>query len=117
MKDTHPRVRYAAVYAAGQLCTDLDGAIQDEHGQELLTALMGVTNEREPRCVFSIAHPNLFLIQLYAVSKRTLPPRASTSSRQPTRDLSSLSFLPCLLSSSDSSRTGRRSSSRTLSRR
>lgn len=49
MKDSHPRVQYAAIYAIGQLCTDLGGYLQEEHGIQILQALMEVTTSREPR--------------------------------------------------------------------
>lgn len=51
MKDAHPRVQYAAIYAVGQLCTDLGGYVQDEFGVKVLTALMQVTTGKEPRYV------------------------------------------------------------------
>ena len=49
LKDTHPRVRYAAIYAIGQLCTDLGGYVQEEYGLEVLQGLMEVTNSAESR--------------------------------------------------------------------
>lgn len=48
-KDPHPRVRYAAVFAMGQLCTDLEGAVQEEYGVEVLRALVTVMNNKESR--------------------------------------------------------------------
>jgi vacuolar-type H+-ATPase subunit B/Vma2 len=50
-RDDHPRVRYAAVYAIGQLCTDMDGAVQEEYGEEILRTLIEVARGREPRYV------------------------------------------------------------------
>lgn len=51
MKDPHPRVRYAAIYAIGQLCTDGEGVLQEEYGREVLEALVGVICSVEPRYV------------------------------------------------------------------
>ncbi|SCV74234.1 BQ2448_6666 [Microbotryum intermedium] len=34
--DPHPRVRYATIYALGQLCTDLEDQVQVEFGQDVL---------------------------------------------------------------------------------
>ncbi|KAK4700385.1 hypothetical protein P7C70_g5863, partial [Phenoliferia sp. Uapishka_3] len=48
-KDEHPRVRYAAVYALGQLCTDMEGALQEECGEEVLRCLIEVSKGRESR--------------------------------------------------------------------
>lgn len=48
-KDPHPRVRYAAVFALGQLCTDLQGTVQEEFGIDVLRALVTVMNNKEPR--------------------------------------------------------------------
>lgn len=50
-KDDHPRVKYAAIYAIGQLCTDGEGALQEEHGREVLQALVLVCGAREARFV------------------------------------------------------------------
>ncbi|ORY82352.1 armadillo-type protein [Leucosporidium creatinivorum] len=49
VKDSNPRVRYAAVFALGQLCTDLDGAVQADFGVDVLRALVTVARDRESR--------------------------------------------------------------------
>lgn len=41
---SHPRLRFAAIYALGQLCTDTEGAIQEEFGAEVLGALLGIVS-------------------------------------------------------------------------
>ncbi|KAL8277567.1 hypothetical protein RQP46_009999 [Phenoliferia psychrophenolica] len=48
-RDPHPRVRYAAVYAIGQLCTDMEGAVQSECGEEILRTLIEVSRGKESR--------------------------------------------------------------------
>lgn len=53
VKDDNPRVRYAAVFALGQLCTDLDGAVQADFGVDVLRALVTVARNRESRCAAS----------------------------------------------------------------
>lgn len=53
MQDSHPRVRYSAIYAIGQLCTDLGGYLQEEYGVQVLQGLMEVTNSSEPRLAHS----------------------------------------------------------------
>ncbi|KAI0077247.1 ARM repeat-containing protein [Panus rudis PR-1116 ss-1] len=47
--DPHPRVRFAACQCIGQLCTDLEGIIQEEYHQQLLTALIHTLEAPEPR--------------------------------------------------------------------
>jgi hypothetical protein len=47
--DKHPQVVYAAIYAIGQICTDLEGALQEIHGREILQALVTTTNSPEPK--------------------------------------------------------------------
>ncbi|KAM0788088.1 hypothetical protein ACM66B_001257 [Microbotryomycetes sp. NB124-2] len=49
VKDDHPRVRYAAVFALGQMCSDLDGAVQDEYGIDTLKSFVFVMNNKESR--------------------------------------------------------------------
>ncbi|KAK4047556.1 importin subunit beta-3 [Microbotryomycetes sp. JL201] len=49
VKDEHPRVRYAAVFALGQMCTDLDGQVQSEYGIDALRAFVTVMNNQESR--------------------------------------------------------------------
>ncbi|KAM0755210.1 ARM repeat-containing protein [Meredithblackwellia eburnea MCA 4105] len=49
MQDKDPRVCFAGVYALGQLCTDLEGAMQEQGGEESLRALIQVTNRPEQR--------------------------------------------------------------------
>lgn len=48
-RHSHPAVRYAAIYAIGQMCTDCEGCVQDEHGTEVLQAIVGVMQSSEPR--------------------------------------------------------------------
>ncbi|TRM64570.1 armadillo-type protein [Schizophyllum amplum] len=47
--DSHPRVRYAACQCIGQLCTDLEEIIQEQHPQELIGALVPALEDSEPR--------------------------------------------------------------------
>ncbi|KAL1730373.1 armadillo-type protein [Schizophyllum commune] len=47
--DAHPRVRHAACQCIGQLCTDLEEIIQEQHPQELIGALVPALEDAEPR--------------------------------------------------------------------
>lgn len=49
MGDKQPEVVYSAIYAIGQLCTDLEGALQESHGRDILQALIIVTKSPHPR--------------------------------------------------------------------
>lgn len=51
LKDPHPRVRVAAIYALGQLCTELEGALQEHHGVEIIQGFMGTMGDSVPRFV------------------------------------------------------------------
>ena len=48
-QDPHPRVRWAAVNATGQLCTDLGPDIQDEQNTKLLPALLAAMDDPSMR--------------------------------------------------------------------
>ncbi|SCZ98850.1 BZ3500_MvSof-1268-A1-R1_Chr3-1g05661 [Microbotryum saponariae] len=47
--DDHPRVRYATIYALGQLCTDLEDQVQAEFGQQVLRVFVSNMLGQEPR--------------------------------------------------------------------
>ncbi|KAK9862045.1 hypothetical protein WJX84_012004 [Apatococcus fuscideae] len=50
LRDQHPRVRWAACQALGQMCTDLGPDIQGEQHQQILPALMAVMEDfAQPR--------------------------------------------------------------------
>ena len=49
--DSHPRVRYAACQCVGQLCTDLEDALQEKHHAQLIPVLVGALEDPEPRYV------------------------------------------------------------------
>lgn len=66
--DPHPQVIYAAMYAIGQLCTDLEGALQEIHGREVLQALVTITNNAEPRSVLADhLYPSLHKLKVYRI--------------------------------------------------
>lgn len=49
LADVHPRVRWAACNAVGQMCTDFTGAVQEKHGAMVLNALTPVLDAPEAR--------------------------------------------------------------------
>lgn len=49
LEDQHPRVRYAAIYAIGQLGTDLEGELQERFGVRVLQGLVKVSGSSESR--------------------------------------------------------------------
>jgi hypothetical protein len=55
--DEHPRVRWAAIHAIGQTCTDLGPNLQEEQHQQLLPALLKVMEDTgTPRVQVSGCH-------------------------------------------------------------
>ena len=53
--DEHPRVRWAAIHAIGQTCTDLGPNLQEEQHQQLLPALLKVMEDTgTPRVQVSV---------------------------------------------------------------
>lgn len=50
VNDPHPRVRNAAVFALSQLCSDLDGAVQEQFAVQVMQALIVVMHDPIPRC-------------------------------------------------------------------
>ena len=48
-QDPHPRVRHAACQCLGQLCTDLEDAVQAAHPQEVFGALLRTLGAPEAR--------------------------------------------------------------------
>ena len=56
-RDSHPRVRWAAINAIGQLSTDLGPDLQQEYHQQVLPALVGAMDDfQTPRVQVSCAH-------------------------------------------------------------
>lgn len=49
LAEVHPRVRWAACNAVGQMCTDFGGAVQEKFGQTVLNALTPVLDAPESR--------------------------------------------------------------------
>ncbi|KAG8968327.1 hypothetical protein FRC03_007786 [Tulasnella sp. 419] len=47
--DSHPRVRHSACHCIGQLCTDMEGAIQSNFAEQVLRALIPLLHAPEPR--------------------------------------------------------------------
>ena len=47
LQDAHPKVRWAACQAVGQMCTDLCPELQEEEHSRILPALMAVMDDFE----------------------------------------------------------------------